>query len=154
MFNPKWPVWIIASTSQHFLAKAQEQGLIMFCEAEDRHTENLTEYAEFRMNGPWITEPSLNAFRITCDVNMLVSVKKSVKNIYRIHEIAGWLMAACFDVTVFDKGRPEGADPYTEQFHLHIRPDTRVMWQYLGQVEGNTNLLQGIVSVKYEVKLP
>lgn len=165
MFNPNWPVWIVASVTEHFAAKAQTKGITLFCDGDDRATEGLTEYAELRLLGPMVAEPSLNAFHLTVDANILITVKRSATNVYRPHEIAGWFMEACYDVHVYDKGRTLTPDPvpkpndyvsdaYSVQFHLSIPRDTRVRWNYIGQPENNTNVLQGIVSVKFEVKLP
>lgn len=151
--NAEWTLWVIASVSQHFQAKATTKGITMFHEGDDRNTQNLEEFVEFRCQGPFITQQSLDCFRLEVEVQMLISVKKGGTNVYRIHEIAGWFQSIALHICIYDKGVTR--EEYTHQFDLLPQdgPKGKVRWHYLGQVEPNINLLQGVLVANYDVEL-
>lgn len=154
VFNAEWPLWITASVMQHFKAAADANSITLFFEGQDRDTADLSEYVELRLQGPHVTEQSLSCFKLEVEVSILVSVKKGGGNIYRPHAIAGLFQAAAIEVCVWDYGNGDN-DPYTHQFDLRLidGPKGKVQWHFLGQVEGNVNLLQGIIVAKYDVEL-
>lgn len=90
--NQHWPRWVFASFSKWF--QDLRQGVDFFVEGEDRDTDNLQNYFEFRMNGPVSTEISKNYWKLEAVVNILVVSKQDLRSIHTIHTNVGIAAAA------------------------------------------------------------
>ncbi len=151
MFNVSWPKWIWASFAKHFYDAADDAGILIHIEGEERKTQTLAEYSEFRLLGPQVEELSKNCFRFECRLNILVSVDEKNINRFRVHEIGGIFLASfATSIAMLKLGSAEIDDQ--DQFGcMDIRG--KASWNYYGKIKDDTTLLQGTVDGRYQMTL-
>jgi hypothetical protein len=103
------PKWIFASVAKHF--DDRKQTLPLFIEGMVRQTNKETNWAEFRLDGPYLTEVSRGQWYIEIEVNVLVESATNTQDAYIYLKNVG-IMAAAFTKTikVFRLGDEAGDD--------------------------------------------
>ena len=81
--NANWGRWIYASVCQHF--EANRGTLRMFLEGEHRETQNLQQFFELRMDGPFYQQFQKGYWKLIVEVNAIITVGKSDKDFHNIH---------------------------------------------------------------------
>lgn len=148
MFNPNWHKWIYASIAKHFVIP----NVTIFVVGDDRKTADLSEWVELRIEGPHTSEESQSSYKLDVKISLMVNVVKTAANIYRPHEIAGKLTQLMTTISVLDYGREfDPYNPFAVQFCLPLVSSVR--WAFLGQANPDVNVVQGVVSANYSVKL-
>lgn len=111
--NANWPRWIYASCANHFATILKAKGYKVFIEGMIRETELQSDYIEFRLDGPYIEEPSANYFCIYAEIDILIVHFKSA-DIYAIQRMCGDVMAAFCAIPLYKYGT--GDDDNQSQF--------------------------------------
>lgn len=149
-----WPRWIVASVAQHF--DAGRQGLPMFMEGED-HEENVADYIELRIDGPYILELSRQYFQLDIEINVFVISSKNAEDLYKIYRDCG-TVAACFSgaISVFKLG--DGIDDDQSLLGCLIRSNSHdqreaVRVSHFGQVSAVTPIMRSSVEGHYHMEL-
>lgn len=149
-----WPRWIIASIAQHF--NAGRQGLVMFLEGED-HEENISDYIELRIDGPYILELSRKYYQLDVEINVFVMSSKNAEDLYKIYRDCG-TVAACFSgaIPVFKLG--DGIDDDQSLLGCLVMPRTKdqreaLRISHFGQVSAVTPILRSSVEGHYQMEL-
>jgi hypothetical protein len=153
--DPNWPRWIAASLARHFDAELTLAGLPMYLEGQDRRTDRLTDYAEFRYTGPRITELSKDYWQLDVDVDVLVVSKTSDSNIYTPEAGVGVVLAAFTpDIPVFRYGKGPQDDPDDQLGCLRMVPQTGgVLVTNFGPPKDQVRLRQASVEATYRMNL-
>jgi len=95
--HPDWIRWSVASFADHFNSAKGDYEL--YLEGDDRDTDDLDIFAEFRVDGPFIKNPSRNYYTLALEVNILIQAHMGLSNIYA-GLIAVGVFAAAFTNTV------------------------------------------------------
>ena len=74
------PKWIFASVAKHF--DDRKQTVPLFVEGMLRQTNQVTNWAEFRLDGPYFTELSKNYHRVEIEVNVLIESAANTTDAY------------------------------------------------------------------------
>jgi len=92
--NAEWDIWIQSSIVKHFIDNIS--GILVFSEGDKKSTKGVGQYCEVRLNGPEYTEFSHNYWRVTVDVNVIITAVKNNSNIYTMQMLTG-LVASQFE---------------------------------------------------------
>lgn len=111
MINPNWERWAVASFEKQFKTVFDAASVPIFFEGDDRDTAKLTNFVEFRMDGPKIRELSKGYFRLFVPVNILVKHSMDDQNVHRIHRTIGTAISAFADhISMFKYGNDPDTD--------------------------------------------
>lgn len=102
--DPNWIRWIVASLNKHFKNSIT---IPVYLENENRRTDPLEDYAEFRWSGPRFSEQSKDYWYIEVDIDVLVFSKGTGRNGYTPEVGIGSVLAAfTADIPVFQLPDP------------------------------------------------
>ena len=137
-----WPRWIFRAVTKHFQAMANDYKIKMFIEGTNRLLNNKTKHIEISIFGPWIIELSHNYYKINSEVHVRWSLNMDDVDFHEQQRLAGAILAAMTDICVYD--------------------DDDVLWNtmtlmrsqnnYFGQIEVDSQVVQGTVEGYYEIK--
>lgn len=158
MIDLDWSRWIFIGTSDHFGTglEALPSPLPQFIEGQQRDTKDLTNFVEFRMDGPWFTELSKDYWRIYVEVNILVQTAMKTGDFHQHHRNLGNVAALFRDIQVFRCGDgPNDDDSPLGCLKLiqDERKRERVVIANFGQIEPHVQVQQGTVEGHFEMKL-
>jgi len=153
--DSNWDRWIFASVSQHF---EDRRGTVpLYIEGMHRETNELEEFIELRIDGPWFTEISRNCWKIFVEINVLCQVVMNNQNFHRMRALTG-LVSRIFDrcIKVYKFGNNLQDDQ--SQFCVLQRQDggkgrEKIQISHFGQIEPKLQLEQATVEAHYSVKL-
>jgi hypothetical protein len=91
--NPNWNRWIKASVFNHLVTELGTEDHI-YIEASPRKTSEQPRWFELRFDGPEWFSRRLNQWFMTIEVNVLVSVKSDLKQLYTIDNLTGRAVVA------------------------------------------------------------
>lgn len=154
--DKNWARWIYASVIKFF-----DDGINIdvFIEGMDRETEDLLDFAELRIDGPWFNEISSNYWKIRIEVNILIQSIMGDKNLYRFYDSIGDVNAAfknCISVYKYaDINNQNGDGSFLGCFKLIIDRYDRenIKTSNFGQIDKNVKLQQATVEAHYEMFL-
>jgi hypothetical protein len=153
--EPEMPRWIFASLSAHFQSGLDAATLPLFIEGQHRATRDLPNFAELRVDGPWMTELSRGYWRLFSEVNILVQVAKDDRFYHQIHDSVG-IVANAFENTIGVFRYGDGpSDDQTEVgcLKLQSQGNERIQINHFGQIAPESNLLQATVEGHYVMNL-
>lgn len=155
MLNKNWPKWFQASIRKACETIATANSIALHVEGEDRETDDLSEYVELRVHGPDVLEIARNQYRIDVTVNLLVTVKRSLKNMWRRHEIAGIFMSGLDpDISIYKLGNGPDDDK-TKLTCLMLRDSLGesmgLKYRDLGRLQTAADLIQAVVNGTYRI---
>ena len=128
----------------------------MFVEGAHRETESLTEFIEFRMDGPYFTETSKDYWHVYFEINIMLQTLLSETDLHAIHRLAGEVSAAFTEIPIYKYG--EGVDDDDSfiacaKLKQDKRKRERIQVNHFGQIEPETKLIQATVEGHYELYL-
>lgn len=147
----QWARWIYASCAKHF--NARRAGLYLHVEGQERQTEDLKEWLEFRLDGPYFDEQTRGNFRVDVEIN-LACMAVQTKKAYRIHEVSGIAQAAfTYGIELYKLGNV-GDDPANTGdlfgcLTLLPKDKERVVSSFFGKVQAASDLYQATVEGHY-----
>lgn len=146
--NKHWPRWILASFSKWF--DDHREGIEMYVEGDDPNTAALSDYFEFRTNGPMMEEFSKGFWRLDVVVNLLVVSKRNDRSTHTLPTNLGILSAAFeTNIPVYKFGNGVD-DDRTVLLGCMVLVDTIEVSQ-LGQVAPDIKELQAMVQGHYRM---
>lgn len=150
-FQQHLPRWIYASCSSAF--KTRLGDMSMYLEGESRRTENETDFVEFRLDGPYITELSKGYFRVDFEINLLISCQQNRKDFHKLYKDCG-VALQCFNepISIFKLGDGDNDDQTLIDCAILPRSkDQReaVRVSHFGKVDPAKPLLQSSVEGHY-----
>src|SRR4051812_28933495 len=84
--------WMTASIYKWF--DERKQSIPLFLEGADRTQQALLDYAELRLNGPFLTNPSEDFYNINVDINVLLTVSNDQADAYKLQRLIGIILIA------------------------------------------------------------
>ncbi len=147
--NKNWTRWIFASFTKHF--DSMKDGVHLFIEGDDNNTVERTDYFEFRMNGPHLSEESKDWWKIQVTVNILIVHKMNNRSTHDFHTNIGKMVAAFTkSVGMFRFGT--GLDDDNQLFgcmQIMTDKDHAIQVEHLGQVNPDIKEMQAMVQGSY-----
>lgn len=141
-----WTRWIYASTSKIFAAAAATYPIHFYLEGTKRDTDKKTNFIEFRMNGPRLTEISHNYYRLDVDINILYSVTIG-SNFHLPYKITGLILNTMKDMCIY---KWNDGDALLGVLTLKRQP---VVVSHFGQARADTEIIQGTIEGAYVIHL-
>jgi len=150
-----WPKWFQASIQKHLIAVAATLPITAYVEGEDRQTDDKLEFVEIRTNGPDILQVSKNVYRIDVLINVVITVKRSIKNTWRRHELSGIFMNAMTpEIDIYRLGNSV-EDDKSKFTCLPLRNDLSesmgVQFRDLGRLQTAADLTQTMLQGTYRI---
>jgi len=154
--NPNWNRWLFASISQHFYDGIGTL-LPLYIEAQWRGDVERTtpDFAELRIDGPYITEVSNNYWRHYLEVNVLIHSSIGT-NYHMIHTSTGLICSIFTDIDLYKYGNTINDDDSIFgclKLLQDSRGRDRIQVSHYGQIEPNLKEVQATVEGHYEVFL-
>ncbi len=153
--NRHWMRWVRASILKHF--ETNRQGVHLFIEGGDRDTSGNQNFAELRVDGPFLRENSKNCWDLTVEINVLIQGVLDKDDLYKIEEPIG-IMCAAFhrNITVYKYGEGNEDDQSILgclQILVNDSEGDGIMVSRFGQIEADTNIEQATVEAHYRMRL-
>ena len=77
-----WPRWSYSSILKHFSTEITT--IPVFIEGMDRETDTIIDFAEIRIDGPWMNELSADYWRIYTEINICTNCPQIVIKAERV----------------------------------------------------------------------
>jgi len=154
--NQNWNRWIFASISQHFVDGVGSE-LPLYIEAQLRGdmVRTTPDFAELRVDGPYVTEVSKNYWRHYLEVNVLIRTSIG-SNYHQIHTYTGLICSIFTDISLYKYGNTINDDDSIFGC-LGLLQDSRgrdrIQVSHYGQIEPDLREVQATVEGHYEVFL-
>ena len=149
-YDANWPRWIIASLARHF----QDCNANFFVEGFERDTDNVPEFVELRVDGPYIQQQLKDQWRLDVELNILICVNNS-NNAYRPQEIQGQVVKKFLDcVEVLRIGNQEPDDQtLVGCLRLQQRGPEKIVITNFGQIKNEVKQNQSSIEGHYRMYL-
>lgn len=91
--NPNWQRWIVSSIHKHFKAACDAASIKYYAEAVPSNMEKdqLSFWCEGRIDGPYWSGGAKGQYPCIIEVNMFLTVKKDLQDIYQADRLKGIL---------------------------------------------------------------
>ncbi len=152
--NPYWIRWTVASIATHFTAARGNYPL--YLEGDERDTDQLKNFGELRIDGPFIKTLPMGLFYLDIEVNVLIQSHMDPTNLYVGLTAAGVFAAAFANVIKAYKFGNGVADDDTLLgcYRLrNARNDNTVDISQFGIVSKDTRLTQITIEGHYRMEL-
>lgn len=149
MIDPNWARWIKASCAKHF--DAARQGVTLYIDGMDRDTRNLKNFAEFRLDGPRTEGESLNEYKLTVIINVLIQHTMNEADLYGFERRMGIFHAAFTDaIDVYRYGN--GVVDDQSYLGCLIR-DNVIKFNNFGVTDATVRVQQGTLEARYVMEI-
>ena len=148
-----WVRWCYASINKHFEDRKSEYDL--YLEGDVRTQQDDKEFAELRIDGPFITIPQKYFYFLDVEVNVLCQTHMDPRRFYQGQVIVG-TFARAFENTIcvyklgdstFDDGSLLGS------FHLQRDLKENIAINYYGIIRDDVRLTQTTIEAHYRLEL-
>jgi len=156
MMDKNWPRWIFASMTEYF---SDAINIPVFIEGMDRETKDLKDFAEIRVDGPWMNELSVDVWKFRIEINILIQSVMGDKNLHRFYDDIGdvnFAFTNCISVYKHpDINGQNGDGSFLGCFKLAIDRYDRenIKTSNYGQIDKNVKLQQATIEAHYEMFL-
>lgn len=148
-----WVRWTYASVHKHFDDRKGDYTL--YLEGDERTMQDEAEFAELRIDGPFILQPAKELFYLDIEINVLIQTHIDPKDLYKIHKavdifIRAFENAICvyrFGDGDFDTGTLLG----TYKLNTDLRETVDV--NHYGIVKDDVRITQTTIEGHYRLEL-
>ena len=147
------PRWLFASLSTHF--KENTGGVVTHIDGENRLPDQGQDFAEFRMDGPRITELSAGEFYVWVAVNILIQHTQKEEDFHGIQRSFGLILEAFNrQIAIFKYGNG-GDDDQSKLTCVNLvqRKPQDIQVNNFGIIDMSLGLQQGTIEAHYETYL-
>lgn len=147
--NENWARWTYASFSQYFTTAIAPFPL--FIEGQDRRTNTQTDYAELRIDGPFMKECSKGYWELVIEISILVVTYINEKDLWKQARNCGLVASAFQSVPM----KNVDLDPPLDVGCYVILTDgrDRILISNFGQINADSRMIQSSVDAKYKMTL-
>ena len=147
-----WVRWCYASINKFFDDKKNQYEL--YIEGDERTQLDETEFAELRIDGPFISNPQKKVHYLDVEINILCQTHLDPRRFYRAQVMVGNFVAAFENlIPVYRYGDgPFDDDSLLGCFHL-IGRNQGVQVGYFGIVRQDTKIVQSTIEGHYRLEL-
>lgn len=150
--DKNWARWIYASVSNYFNNTIT---IPVFIEGMDRETDDLLDFAEIRIDGPWFNELSADYWKIYIEVNVLIQSVMGHSDLHRFYKSIGDVnFAFQQNIPVYKHADKDGNDGDESrlgcfQFATDRYDREQIKTANFGQIDKNVKLQQATVEAHY-----
>lgn len=151
-YDDNWERWCKASILKHFDAGKGDTSV--FVEGFTLDTNELSDYLEVRVDGPYTREQVKEQWRLYFEVNILVVVKINPSaDAYRINRLTGRATGLFIDgICVYKYGNgPDDDGSLIGHLSLVPRANERIQVSHFGKIRPDTEILQASVEGHYHI---
>lgn len=148
-----WIRWIVGSVNKHF--DDRKSSYELYLEGDERTMQEEAEFAELRMDGPFILIPQKGLYYLDVEVNVLVQAHPDAKELYNIHRLTG-VFARAFENTlnIYAFGdEPIDDDTLIGCMHLQRSLKETVDINNYGIIKEDTRLMQATIEGHYRLEI-
>ena len=151
--NHRWMFWTYASIHKHFDARKGDYD--MYIEGDERTYQDETDFAELRIDGPFITQHQKSCYFLDVEVNLLVQSHMDPTDLYKIQRVVGWFSKIFTNTICVYKYGDEDFDKQDLFGVLHLQRDIKekVDINYYGIIKENTRITQATVEGHYRLEV-
>jgi hypothetical protein len=144
-----WAIWIHASINKHFEDRKGKYDL--YIEGDERTLQDKAEFAELRVDGPFVLQPQKGLYYLDIEVNILLQTHMDHTDLYKDKRMLGTFLKAFQNVIcVYKYGHDDSL-----LGELHLQRDLRetVDVNSYGIIKEDTRLLQTTIEGHYRLEL-
>lgn len=147
------PRWLFASLSTHFLNNTS--GIVTHIDGENRLPDEGQDFAEFRMDGPRITELNAKEFYVWIAINILIQHTQQDDDFHGMQRSFGSVLEAFDrDISIFKYGDgPDDDQTKLTCVRLVQRKPNDIQVNNFGIINKSLGLQQGTIEGHYETYL-
>jgi len=148
-----WVKWLYASVNKHFMDRKGSYNL--YIEGDERVFQNESEFAELRIDGPFIKQPQKNLYYFDLEINVLIQTHLDPNKLYKNLEAIG-VFTKAFSNTICVYRYGDGIfDTSTLMGELHLQRDLgeNVDINNYSIIKEDTRLTQSTIEGHYRLEL-
>jgi hypothetical protein len=151
-FRENLPRWIFASASKFFTAQLQQNEIPVFLEGQERQTEGILDYIEFRLDGPYLVECTKDEYKVNIEVNLLIVTMIDLQDFHKLYRICGYALECFKAIPIYKYG--DGIDDDQSYIGCMIVPRTADQREatrvsHFGRLEPDKPILQSSIEGHY-----
>jgi len=145
--------WVRSSIAQYFYGIASSNSITFFVDGVDEPSSATmqTAHAELRVQGPYVKNVSKDVWKITCDINIFLSVplQMSSTNAYAIDDWGGIFMEAMENpINVYRYG---DGDTFLGCLRVKLDGRNEIGYFSFGEAGNDTRIRQAEVDASFEM---
>lgn len=151
--NFAWIGWIHASINKHF--EDRRNMFSLYLEGDERVENDQEDFAELRIDGPFIITPHKDLHYLNIEVNVLLQSVMDPKDLYKIQRLIGIFLAAFtnkIDVFKFGDG-PLDDSTLLGCFKRQRDLKETIDVNYFGLIRQDTRIIQATIEAHYRLEL-
>ena len=148
-----WVKWCYASINKHFDDRKESYSL--YIEGDARTTQDDAEFAELRIDGPFINIPQKYLYYLDVEINILCQTHVDPKSHYRAQVMIGTFLRAFRNIIPVYKLGDTSLDDGSllECFHLQRDSKEKIDIGHFGIIRPDTKILQTTIEGHYRLEL-
>jgi hypothetical protein len=157
-FNPSeihfaWIRWIYSSINKHFNDRKSKYDL--YIEGDERTQNDKAEFAELRIDGPFIVIPQKGLYLIDVEINILTQTHLDPRRHYKAQEMVGTFARAFTNLIEVHKYGDGPLDDGSLLECLHLQRDLReaIDINYYGIIKEDIKIMQSTIEGHYRLEL-
>jgi hypothetical protein len=151
--HPDWVRWCYTSINKHF--DGSKRAYSLYLEGDARTLQSEAEFAELRMDGPFIEIPQKRLYYLDVEINILCQTHVDPRQHYSAQVMVGTFASAFrnqIPVYKFGDG-PLDDGSLLGCFHLQRSLKEKVDISYFGVIKSDTKILQTTIEGHYRLEL-
>lgn len=151
--NYEWTRWCYSSICKHF--EDLKNGYNLYLEGDERTFQDLADFAELRIDGPFITIPQKYLYIIDVEINVLCQTHVDPRQHYEAQKIVGVFTRAFKNIiSVYKYGLgPLDDGSLIGCFHLQRDLRESININHYGIIRSDTKLTQTTIEGHYRLEL-
>jgi hypothetical protein len=148
-----WQRWITASINKHFIDRRSISNL--YLEGDERTQQDNAEFAELRIDGPFILVPQKGLYYLDLEINILIQAHPDLQNLYNIQTAIGIFSKAFTNsISIYAYGDGPLDDGSLIEC-LHLQRDLReaININNYGIIKPDVRLMQSTVEGHYRLEI-
>ena len=151
--HTSWLIWCIASINKHFMDRKGPYNL--YLEGDERVYQDEEEFAELRIDGPFILQASRGLYFVNVEINVLIQSHMDNKDLYKLHRAVGVFTKAFTNAICVYKYGDGILDDGSLLGMFRLLTDTRekVEVNHYGIIKEDVRMMQSTVEGHYRLEL-
>lgn len=148
-----WVRWCYASINKHFNDRKGQYEL--YIEGDVRTQLDEAEFAELRIDGPFISIPQKNLYLLDVEINLLCQTHLDPRQHYKAQQMVGVFVRAFRNIIRVHKygDGPLDDGSLLECFHLSRNLRDIIAIGYFGIIKSNIKIIQTTIEGHYRLEL-
>jgi len=148
-----WVKWTHASINKHFEDRKSTYNL--YLEGDERVQQDLNEFAELRVDGPFVLQPHKGLYLLDVEINVLIQTHMDFKELYKNHIAIGTFLKAFTNrICVYKYGDgPFDDSSLFGSYHLKPQLNQTIDINNYGIIHQDTRLTQTTLEGHYQLEI-